>query len=399
MVLRAVILAAVFSFAVLILPARGLTFLWDDWPLLLRTAHPATWFEPINEHWKPLYAAAFALEHAVFGANHTLYLVATWAVHVLNLALLGTLLERKTGDARAAAIAVLAFGVATSWREVLWWAGIFGLALCFSTVLLGYLAALRAHESRRALMLTGVASFVAPLFFGSGLVLGPALALELAPKRRALVPLAGFALYAFLYLLRGHGPESVSLGGALIFIPDSIGLGFVDRTLLVHVPETVGWGMALALVYFLAVLALSLRADRGQLARAQAYWILLLVPIALARSTYPAIAAGWSRYQYFPGLAWSWTLALALTKRPRAQLVAVLLLIPLALGHAIEARRDERPYAPASRRDHPAYVKALIEIAHESSSSLDAVRVPIGLAMPGTSARDIVRAVGPDRSP
>src|SRR5579862_8272577 len=103
MVLRAVILAAVFSFAVLILPARGLTFLWDDWPLLLRTAHPSTWFEPINEHWKPLYAAAFALEHAFFGANHTLYLVATWVVHVLNLVLLGTLLEKKTGDARAAA--------------------------------------------------------------------------------------------------------------------------------------------------------------------------------------------------------------------------------------------------------------------------------------------------------
>ncbi|HZU96468.1 MAG TPA: hypothetical protein VFF73_07250, partial [Planctomycetota bacterium] len=176
-------------------------------------------------------------------------------------------------------------------------------------------------------------------------------------------------------------------------IPDSIRLGFIDRTLLIHLPETVGWGLLLAALYAAGVAALARLVDRGQLARAQAYWILLLVPIALARSTYPFLAAGWSRYQYFPGLAWSWTLALALAKRPRAQLLVLLLLIPLALGHALEARKDERPYAPASRRDHPAYVKALIEIAHESSSSLDAVRVPIGLAMPGTSARDIVRAL------
>src|SRR5581483_9928190 len=145
-------------------------------------------------------------------------------------------------------------------------AGLFGLALCFTTVLLGYHAAVRAAESRRALILTGVASFVAPLFFGSGLVLGPALALELAPRRRALVPLAGFAAYCVLYLARGHAPEALSLGGALIFIPDSIGLGFVDRTLLVHLPETVTSGLLLAALYAAGVVALAPIVDRAQLA-------------------------------------------------------------------------------------------------------------------------------------
>src|SRR5438105_3032032 len=115
MVKRAVALAAIFALFVLVLPARGLTFLWDDWWFLQPPGFEKA--NETNEHWVPLFMAFFRLEHLAFGANHTFFLVTTWCIHVVNLLLLGTLLQKKTGDERAAAVAVLAFGVLLAWRE------------------------------------------------------------------------------------------------------------------------------------------------------------------------------------------------------------------------------------------------------------------------------------------
>ncbi len=426
---RAVLVSALFALLVIVLPARGLTFLWDDWFLLERAASPLRWFEPVNEHWAPLYCALFAVEHALFGANHTFFLLTSWALHCVNLALLGSLLAKKTKDENAAAIAVLAFGVATSWREVLWWACLGGLVLSFTIVLLGMHAGERVREAKDAreerifLGLAALASFAAPLAFGSGLALGPLLALELAPRRRALVPLAGTLVYLAIYAFiekEQHPP--VDLVKAANFALHGLGLGVVKRTFLpistsalpeawqallplstwwrpeAWLPETarVAWGLSLVYVTLTGLVAL--RGERKQVACALAFLGLFLVPVALARASFmAAAAAAFSRYQYYPGLAWSWTLALALTRRPaRVQLGAALLVVPLALLHASEAGRDHRPFAPPARREHPALVRSYVEIAHESSSAIDRVRVPPLLAWPGkTSARAIARALDP----
>jgi hypothetical protein len=411
MLRRAVAISAFFALVVILWPARGLTFLWDDWLLLARVHEPLRWLEPINEHWTPLYAAFFALEYALFGARHTFFLLTTWTIHVVNLALLGTVIRRKTGDDRAAAVAVLAFGLLLTWREVLWWACLGGLALSFTVVLLGFHAADRAARPSSPgagllmLVSAGVAAFVAPLFFGSAIALGPALALELAPGRRALVPLAGFAAYAVLYAGLGHPPEHTAAAGAVGFVVDQVGIGIVRRSLLLPTslfPDDPRGhpmvGILLAGAYALAMTALAATrtGDRGVVLRAQAWLLLVAVPIALARSNMPPIAAAWSRYQYFLSLAWALPLAVGLAKRPRAQVATALLLVPLAVGHAQESFRDGRPYAPAARRDHAAFVQALAAIAHESSASLENVPVPITLAWKGTRAKDIVRALSPE---
>src|SRR5579871_5065769 len=175
----AVLASAAFALGVALLPARGLTFLWDDWTLLARIQGPwpGSWLAPVNEHVKPLYVGLFHLEHAVFGVEHTFFLATTFAIHVANVALLGLVLERRTKDPRAAALAAAAFGVALTYREVLWWASLGGLALSFTIVLAGFLAFERAREGKSALPVA-LAVLGAPLAFGSGLALGPALALR-----------------------------------------------------------------------------------------------------------------------------------------------------------------------------------------------------------------------------
>jgi hypothetical protein len=403
---RAVLVSALFSLLVIVLPARGLTFLWDDWFLLERAASPLRWFDAVNEHWKPIYCGLFALEHALFGANHTFFLLTSWALHCVNLALLGSLLAKKTRDENAAAIAVLAFGVATSWREVLWWACLGGLVLSFTIVLLGLHASERvraakdAREERIFLGLAALASFAAPLTFGSGLALGPLLALELAPRRRALVPLAATLVYLALYLHFGNPPHPPVDPLVLTnFAVHGVGLGLVKRSFLPlsasWLPESDEVARALAFLYVALTGLVSLRGERKQVACALAFLALFLGPIALARSASlePAV---YSRYQYYPALAWTWTLALALAgRRPTVQLGAALLVLPLAFFHAKDAERDGRPYAPSSRREFPAIVRGYVETAHESSSAIDRVHVSRWLAWQETSARAIAHALDP----
>ncbi len=281
--------------------------------------------------------------------------------------------------------------------------------LSFTIVLLGMHAGERvraakdAREERIFLGLAALASFAAPLAFGSGLALGPLLALELAPRRRALVPLAGTLLYLAIYACIEKPPHPpVDLVKAANFAVHGLGLGVVKRTFLPlslsWLPETATVAWVLSLVYVTLTGLVARRGARKQAACALVFLALFLGPIALARSaSKEALAAVFSRYQYYPGLAWTWTLALALARRPaRVQLGAALLVVPLALLHASEAFHDGRPFAPAARREHPALVRRYVEIAHESSSAIDRERVPPLLAWPGrTSARAIAHALDP----
>jgi hypothetical protein len=421
----AVLVSALYALVTLLLPARGLTFLWDDWQLLARLAHDAhPWLAPVNEHWKPLYVALFQLEHAAFGGNHTFFLATTFVLHVANVWLLAILLGQRTGDERAAALAAAAFGLTTTYREVLWWAGLGGLALAFAIVVLGFLAFERARERESTpwLLVALATVFLAPLAFGSGLALGPALALEgwfLAPssrrRRLALLPLVPWILYlaCYAWVAPPATGESVvrSLPRSAVFAVDALGLGVVGRNLLVPLPEEpaslerLGAALALAYVAVVAAAAFAFPEERRRLLLAQAFLALLIAPVALTRAHEPPIAAAWSRYQYFPAIAWTTTLALLLTpafrRESRLALAALPLLTVLAFGHARAASEDRRPFAPPPRRDHPEFLRRLASAVAGARGPVYDARLPALLVQPDMNVRasDVLEALAPDLHP
>lgn len=342
--------------------------------------------------------------------------------------MLALLLGRRAGDARAGAIGALAFGVVTSYREVLWWACLGGLALGLTIVLVGFLAFEKGRErGGLALVLAGACSFAAPLAIGSGLALGPALALEawfLGPRERrarlGLAVMGPWLVYVSLYAAIALGSTRERLehetprgpGAVVTFAVDSVGLGVVGRTLALEAPagreELVGFGLAVAYVLGLAVLAWRLEAPaRRRLALAQAYLALVIAPVALARSNLGAAAPAWPRYQYFPALAWTTAVALGLAplwKRwPRASLTSALLVLAgLAAANARAARDETRPFAPRQRALHPDFVRRLVAAARKADGPLwDPELAPLSrelstFVLPPTRASTIVELFAPD---
>ncbi|MBI3724121.1 hypothetical protein HY251_09245 [bacterium] len=428
-----VVASAAYSFLVLLLPARGLTFFWDDWLHLARLARepaPGRWLAPFQEHWEPLFFLLFDLEHGAFGANHTFFLATTWLIHVVNVFLLSRLLAARTGDERLAAIGAAAFGLTTTYREVLWWAELGAMALTFAIVVLGFLAFERARRGeRRFLVLALVAVFTAPLGFSSGLALGPALAAEgwlLAPRERrtalALAPLGAWLLHLAVYALAAQGaPETVAhrlpqdasaLGSALLLGSNAIGLGVVRRNFVPHVEDGVGSGAGLALAWFAAVVAVAPRLSPGgrrRLVLAQVFLLLLVAPIAATRHAMPPIAGAWSRYQYLPAIAWTSTLALALApalrRAPRLVLsLAAGGLVALALAHAVAARDDERPFTPTARRPHLALLHRLEAAVRGAPGPVYDAPVSIRVGAfgernaPVSRASDLLAVIAPETS-
>jgi hypothetical protein len=376
----------------------------------------------VNEHWKPLYVALFHTEYAAFGLDHTLYLAVTLVIHAANVFLLARLLARRSGDVRAGAVGALAFGVTTTSREVLWWAGLGGLALSFGFVLAGFLLFERARE-RGGLATLGVGAcvFAAPLAFGSGVALGPAVALEawwLAPRekrtRLAAIALGSVSAYLILYALVALPVTSAPIGriaarehwyDVVRFATDSVGLGLVARNALIPVPGGLeaSLGLGLALIYAVAIAVVGWIGDSGARVRlllAQGYLALVIAPLALARAGLPAIGAAFSRYQYFPALAWTTALALGLApafrKRPRCALAASLLGLGLvAAFHAQAARRDERTFTPRARARHAELVARLVSAVAAARGPVFDAPLTIGLAFPPTTSRTLVELFAP----
>ena len=206
-----VVLSAIYSFVVLELPARGLTFFLDDWQNLRRFGQGVPLFAalstPKNEHWNPLFMGFLGLEHAVFGTQHDLYLLATWAIHVLNVFLLTLVLRGRLEDPRVAALGAATFGLADQYREVLWWAELGGMALGLTTILVGFLAMERSRRSGSLVwtVVAAAAALLAPCWIAFGVALGPALLLETffleqGARRRTSLAIVGGGLAAYLGL-------------------------------------------------------------------------------------------------------------------------------------------------------------------------------------------------------
>jgi hypothetical protein len=419
----AVLTAAVYSFFVLVLPARGLTFLWDDWEHLYQLGHdgwPHRWFVPSMEHWVPIYLAVFDLERLAFGLDHTFFVATTWAIHVLNVFLLAKLLEERTGDARAAAFGALAFGLTTQYREVFWWAELGGLAVCFTISVGGFLALERYRKFGGGAWLAAasVATFTAPMAFGSGLSLGPVLAAEawlLLPGERrrrgaAAIAVAWLAYLALYRSFAGHGstsllPRSASeLAVAARFVVDFVGTGVVSR-ILCSVDDAPGaLSAVLALIYaaLVGALAFALPAkERVRLLLAQLYLAAIVAPIALTRWSFASHNATASRYQYLTAIAWTTALALAfaaaLRRAPRrAPIAAVLGLVALGAGHVLASRGDHLAYSPAARASHPVLLSHLVLATRRAREPMYDAALPAAFAHPSTRAAVLVAIVAPE---
>jgi len=405
----AVLIAAVYAFFVLLLPARGMTFYWDDWLILDRLAReprPASWFVPHNQHWAPVAFALIDLEHALFGARHFLYLGVLWALHVGDVLLLALLLRAHTQDARAAAIAAALFGTASIWREALWFVTDTPIVLCFFFTLAGFLATARDREEPRLRWKIAACAAIplAAMSWGGGIALGPALALEasaLAPGgerfRRALPAAATWSAFALLYtFVAGR-----SAGGFLAKTPEQL------RGAWLFLVEVIGLGFALGYAALVALAAFTLPdKERKRLLLVHAWLALLLLPMALTRWYHndrehnPLAAA--SRYQYLPALAWTTLVALLLRQRSRPVFgAAALAVLLLAIGHARAAREDRGAFAPWGWRQHGGeWVRALEQAARSGRGPLYDARPPAYVADPREmTASRMVPVIAPDAAP
>jgi hypothetical protein len=424
-------LSALFSFLTLVLPARGLTFLWDDWGFLLvaRAARERFYLVNSNEHFKPIFLAAVDLEHVLFGGDHTLYLAVNWAVHVANVFLLAKLLAARAGDERAGAVAAAAFGVATTYREVLFWATGLCHVLSFLFALAAFLALERAlARGGRWSVAAAAAAVASALAWGGGIVVGPALLLEAwargdrDARARLLVPLAGACVAVVLLYgafsgptVEGSLPRTAKDGlMALLFLAELLGLGFVRQVPLLPIGE--GWleaaSLSLAYVAVIAALAwvLPKRAARTLLL-AQVYFALLLASITLTRWPRAGSAYVWaahSYYQYWPGLAWTTLVAVLLgeaARRPtrvgRGALAAgALALLPFAIAHARATRRDRNLYTPWARAElrSAEIVARAVSVARSARGPVYNAPVPAFLAYADVRLREIVTIMDPSVS-
>ncbi|MBI3725326.1 hypothetical protein HY251_15445 [bacterium] len=399
----AVVLAsAAYAFFVLVLRARGLTFYWDDWIHIdhcLHVPRPTCWLVSTKGMWNPGYVALLDLEYALFGANHTFFLVTTWAIHTGNVFLLARLLGRWTGDDRAAAVATAFFGLSTSWREVLFWAEFGGLALAFAFVLLSLLALDRAVErGGRWLLLLGGAVFVGLIFHPIALPIGPLLAVMAlraeGPSRRSAAGAALVAclVYVLLYLVNKAGgtsplprtPGEVAAAASLFF--HLVGSGIVERSWLVPGGESLAFAIAYTSLYVLAtaaVMALLRPRERTRVALLQVHVFTYFAFVAVGRFFFvPSFgAATESRYQYAASLAWVATLAFFLAwlarRQPRAALGgAAILALAGSLVHARVADTMGRATSPEKRRDQVVFVHELEEAALSARGPIYDVPLP-----------------------
>jgi hypothetical protein len=415
-----VFLSALYSAVFVLVPTRALTLFMDDWLLLQRevvTPWPRRWAAMINEHWSPISLAVIDLERVLFGVHAFPYLVVSWAFHVANVFLLARLVRERTGDERVAALAAAAFGLSTAYREALWFLAPIYLILGLTTSILGFLALERHRREggRASLALVAASTFAAPLAFGGGLVLAPALAAEAllldagAARRRVIAAaFAGLGAYLALYALFAIpdayflAKNAQSFALAARYAVDFVGAGMVGTFFLGPVGGEAHAGPVLAATYAVAVSALALflpRPERRRLLAAQVHLLLIVLPVAATRWWFRNPTQ--SRYEYLLVIPWTTTLAFALAasrrRFPRLDLAAGLVLALLAVGHARAAADDRSAYAPATRAGDRALVDRLVAVlpaAAKAGAPLYDAPLPPSLGLKGTRVSHLMDVAG-----
>ncbi len=313
--------AAAGAGALLIAWQSHLTFLIDDWDLLLHrrgfSAH--AFLDPHANHIILAPAAIYKAIQATLGMDSLLpFAVVSTSIFLASAVLLFVYLRRRVGDWLALAATVLVLFMGSAYQDLLtpFQLSFFGSMACG----LGALVALERRDSRGdaiacALLVGSFAFSEVGLPFAVGAAV--ALALDRGPARRAYVVAVPVLLYAVWYLGWGDtAPSQLNFNNVATspsYVLDgmassvsslfSLGRGLgVGSTSSVSADPLLGWGRPLLIVVVVAA-AVRLRAMRpvpGSL------WVALAIALSFWYLT--AANANWgrpptaSRYQYLGGI-------------------------------------------------------------------------------------------------
>jgi hypothetical protein len=392
-----------------------LTFIADDWGLLLRKQAwtVGTFLDPYGEHLILGPAIVFKVMQEVFGMGSSLpfYLVSI-ALFLASAVLLFFYLSPRVGDWLALIGAVMILFLGAAFEDMLW---ISTLNFSGSVVTgLGMLLALDRDDVRGdriacALLAVSIAFSSVGLAFAAGALVD--LAFGRRPRaKRAYVALAPLALFAVWWLGWGHNAETHAvfsgLGDLPRFVFDSAAAGFTSLLGLAtddgsssNQPHLI-WGrlvLIVAIVFVVARVVRLRRIPRGLatvLAIAVAFWILIgLLPNVGATLEHTPTS---SRYQFMSAIFLLLILAEALRglrlPPPAVAFAGVVACLAVAGGVSLlhhEYTERWRPFADTTR-----YSLAAIEIAGDSAEPSFLVNFPPTLSVTDRTYLDAVRRHG-----
>ena len=327
--------AAITSGVLLIVLQSHLTFLIDDWDLLLqRRGFSANVFlEPHNEHIIVAPTIVYKAIQATFGMHSIVpFAVAATAVFVASAVLLFAFLRRRIGEWLALAAAVLILFMGSAYEDLLspFQIGYFGSVACGIGALLLLERRARRRDAVACGLLVGSTLFSSvglPFIAGAAI----AIALDSQTRRRAYVVAVPIFLYLLWYLGWGHTGNTQLSFDNLATSPSYILDGFASSLAsLFGLDLATGRALLVALVFVAALRLRTLRSTpRGlwvAIAIAVSFWFLIAFDASLGR---PPTA---SRYQYLGAVFIFMTAAeLARGVRPgRRALIAVFAVVGAA---------------------------------------------------------------------
>lgn len=403
---------AVIASAALVLHLDSqLTFLADDWELLVARdgLSAATVFEPFHENIVVGPALVYKLLQAVFGISSAMpFYVVSISLFLASAVLLFAYLRSRVGDwlALLAAVSILFLGAA--FEDLLW---AFQLGYFASAAAgLGMLLALDREDERGdrvacGLLVVSIAFSSLGLVFLVGAIAD--LVLGRQPRlRRLFVVLLPAALFAFWWLAWGHEAESHLSGGnvagLLGYVHDAAAAGVVSLLGLATGDGTspdqahLIWGKVV--VPFLAALvAFRIWRDRGvsrglaiALAMALAFWV--LAGLNRSDERFPTS----SRYQYPSSLFLLLVVGESLRgfriPRPALALAGVGVVLAAVGGVSLMDREHEERWRPAA--DAIRSSLAAVELAEPSADPAFPVTFAPNPTVPAARYLDVARDDG-----
>lgn len=153
-----------------------LYFYWDEWHVIDRFLHSGfqTALTSHNEHYIPLFFFFYFLELLIFGDHYFLFLVVSFALHLITALLLCRFLKLLLAPMQIPSVVYLVMSLLfltnSLHGEVMGWAFVQCVILCQIASLVALIACLEylAQGKIRYLIYAGLASSAAPLFFASG---------------------------------------------------------------------------------------------------------------------------------------------------------------------------------------------------------------------------------------
>jgi len=407
--------AVIAAGALLISLDSHLTFLADDWGLLLRKQSWAlsTFLDPYGEHFILGPALVFKSLQEVFGMGSALpYYLFSISLFLASAVLLFLFLRPRVGDWLALVAAVLILFLGAAFEDMLWIS-----TFNFSGSMVAGLGMLLAldRDDEKGDRIACILLTVSIVFSSVGLAFAAGALADLVMgkrswKKRAYIALVPLALFALWWLGWGRNAEKKAALGSLWELPgfvfDSMAAGFTSLLGLAtgdgseaSQPHLI-WGkiVLVATAVLVAVRTVRLRRlPRGlvvALAIGFAFWVLIgLLPNLSAT---PEHAPTSSRYQYMTAVFLLLIVAEALrgVRVPMPVVVVAAVVTGFAVAGGISLLHREyterwRPFAESTR-----YSLAAVEIAGQSADPAFRVSFPPTLSVSARTYLDTVERFG-----